>query len=96
MKNTDSKNPKKNSLMRRRRASYPALKLWEAVRIERAECGINRGLHGRRAPANLNGTGKSVVLRGCFIFCRLTLRPGRSRYAPHVGKKQLARKERHG
>jgi hypothetical protein len=56
------------------------------VTIERKECGINIELltpetkkRGRR------------VLEGAFIFERLQHPAPRSKYAPHVGKKQQAR-----
>lgn len=82
--NQNIKNPERHAKRtaerqeRRTRPNYPALPSGRFTRVNREECGTTRRFFNE----------KSELLVGQFIFVRPTFRLSRSRYAPHVGKKQ--------
>lgn len=85
MSTTHTPRPTKKQQRQRKRLRYPDIKPFEAVVIARPECGVNKPMWTKQA---------RKVLRGAFIFSRypgLTPRQMRSKYTPHVGKKQLAK-----
>lgn len=76
--------PHKKAL-RRKRSETPRLNPGEGVRIDRPECGENV------AVADAKGRYRGTLV-GQFIFSRQPNKPSRSRYMPHAGNKELARK----
>lgn len=91
---TSIKNPIKHAKRsaernnRRKRPTYPVLSAGDSALPGRDECGITR----RFLPVDMK-TGESPTKRlmGRFVFKRAINAPSRSRYAPHIGKKQDAR-----
>lgn len=70
---------------RRSRPNYPSITSGQRVRVNRDECGHNTEFH----TALIRSKGHSpVILSGQFVFARPANKPSRSKYAPHVGKKQ--------
>lgn len=61
---------------------YPSLRVGQSILIDRPECGVNHFTNQSKAPD---------MLIGKFVYSRPRQKPSRSRYAPHIGKKQLAR-----
>lgn len=70
---------------RRHRPQYPTVAAGDApVLIERTECGTNVELKTEESAKR----GRRIIKR-CFVFMREIFALSRSKYAPHVGKKQL-------
>lgn len=80
-----SPNPKKNPARRRRRPEYPALSVGDVKAGPRQECGLNF--------AEANGMKLGLPpLNGQYVLGReagASKRSGRSKYGPHVGKRQI-------
>lgn len=78
--------------LRRLRPGYPKLNPGDAILVERSECGTTRRfLPGRLLDNGLRSGSPTKKLVGRFVLGRENLPRSRSRYAPHVGKKELAR-----
>jgi hypothetical protein len=71
---------------RRKRPHYPSFPVGEGHEVERPECGRNIEL---LTPESKKRGRK--VMQGKFLLERPIPKPTRSKYAPHIGKKQLAR-----
>ena len=80
--------------LRRLRPGYPKLNPGDAILVERPECGTTRrflpGVLDFRTGTRAESPTKKLV--GRFVLGREDLPRFRSRYAPHIGQKELARR----
>jgi hypothetical protein len=72
---------------RRKRYVYPkSIVPGNHADLERPECGRNVAI---KTPETIKN-GRRVT-EGTFIYCREIPKPSRSKYSPHLGKKELNR-----